>query len=179
MIYQLVKRVPTKDYEARYDVSDSLMLNIAGESNAAYAKRDPISAIDLAMMLARGETFYIGSPFSEDPREVEWTIEAETARTYKQDCDWLTEGTGELWEVRVINGLDENDYVELHVRGETDKLAANKAEQHARRYPDMYFGVPEPHYYADRHNIYRLDEDEGEVVVNDDPDIFPGYDERD
>jgi hypothetical protein len=82
--------------------------------------------------------------------------------TYKEDSDALEQGKGELWEVRVINSADGTDYVDLHVRALTDEDAAAKAEQHARRYPDMYFEQSPPTFDADRNNVFRVGDDSEE-----------------
>ena len=90
----------------------------------------------------------------------------------------LREGEGDLWAVRVRSSRDDFDWVDLEVRATTPKEAAERAEKHAAKFPDIYFDTPrDPTYHADRDNIYRVDDDE-EPVIDDDPDRFPGYHER-
>jgi hypothetical protein len=92
--------------------------------------------------------------------------------TYRQDSDALIAGPGDLWMVRVESNLDELDYVDIEVRALTMEDAADKAEAHARRHPDMYFDVaPVFTCYAKRQDIHRIDED-----VDDGEDRYAGSD---
>lgn len=166
---RIFKRVPSKDYESDYDLSDALIENIASNTREPWSGVAPMTAIEVAMKLAAGETIMLASPFTTDPTEVRWSLEVPRSQ-FKKDEDSLLEGEGPLWEVRVVCDLDETENVDFEVRAPSEEAAADKAEAHARKYADFYFGEPpEPTYSADRVNIYRI---EDEPDLNDDEDQY-------
>lgn len=164
---KLFKRVPSKEYESSYDLSDALIAHIAKDISEAWSGREPMTAIEVALVLGAGETVMLASPFTTDNTEVRWSLEPVVTGNLKDDEAYLLEGKGEMWEVRVSSDIDDMNYVDFEVRAETMEEAADKAEAVAQRHSDMYFDEPPiPTYHAERRNIQRMDDEDEEIVYD-------------